>query len=208
MGHVKAFQILSHNPLLITPNPLLIVSSCLSLLLLGHQTSDPQCFFRFWTSYQITNKGAKPSPLTHQSIFGGYDWLTILILVESKTFGKQLTYERDQPVSPRVLSLVVKTSHRYWKILTPPKLGSKKTGLIIAFTIALTLDVKIVWFGRQVAVCVQKRHQNAIFGCSWFQKFNFDCLLLKLLIYSQTTENIFKFVCPLLIQSSIMISGN
>ena len=40
-----------------------------------------------------------------------------------------------------------------------------------------------------------------------FQKFNFDCLLLKLLICSPKTENILKFVCPLWIQSSIMISG-
>ena len=48
---------------------------------------------------------------------------------------------------------------------------------IIAFRIALTFHVKIVWFGCQVAV-VQKRHKNAIFGCSWFQKFTFDCLLL------------------------------
>ena len=77
----------------------------------------------------------------------------------------------------------------------------------MAFRIAMTLDVKIVWFGRQVAVCVQKRHKSAIFGCSWFQKFNFDCLLLKLLICLSTTENIFKFVCPLLTQSFIMILG-
>ena len=91
--------------------------------------------------------------------------------------------------------------------MTPPKLGPKKTVSIIAFRIALTLDVKIVWFGRQVAVCVQKRHKNAIFGCSWFQKFNFDCLLLKLLICSPKTESIFKFVCPLLTQSSNLISG-
>ena len=95
----------------------------------------------------------------------------------------------------------------FLKILTPPKLGPKKTVSIIAFRIALTLDVKIVWFGRQVAVCVQNWHKNANFGSSWFQKFNFDCLLLKLLICSQITENIFKFVCPLLTQSSIMISG-
>jgi hypothetical protein len=60
----------------------------------------------------------------------------------------------------------------------PPKLGSKKTVAIIAFRIAWTLDVKILWFGRQVAACVQKRHKNEIFGCSWFQKFNFDCLLI------------------------------
>ena len=48
----------------------------------------------------------------------------------------------------------------------------KKTSLIIAFRIALTLDVQIVWFGRQMAVCVQKQHKNAIFECSPFQKFN------------------------------------
>ena len=76
--------------------------------------------------------------------------------------------------------------------------------LVIALRIALTLDVKIVWFGCQVAVCVKKRHKNAFFGCSWFQKFN---LLHKLLICSAKTENIFKFVCPLWTKSSIMISG-
>jgi hypothetical protein len=70
--------------------------------------------------------------------------------------------------------------------------------LIIAFRIARTLDVKIVWFSRQVAVCVQKWHKNADFGCSWFQKFNFDFLVLKLQINSTTTEKIFKFMCPLL----------
>ena len=50
--------------------------------------------------------------------------------------------------------------------------------MIIALKIALKFNVKIVWFGSQVAVYVQKRHKNAIFGCSWYQKFNFDCLLL------------------------------
>ena len=58
----------------------------------------------------------------------------------------------------------------------PPKQGPKKPLSIIAFRIALTIVVKIVWFCRQVAACVQKRHKNAIFECSWFQKFNIDCL--------------------------------
>ena len=93
------------------------------------------------------------------------------------------------------------------KISDPPKLGPKKTVLIIAFRITLTLDITIVWFVRHLTVCVQKRHKNAFFGCSRFQKFNFDCLLLKLLICSRTTENIFTFECPLLTQSSIIISG-
>ena len=35
---------------------------------------------------------------------------------------------------------------------------------VIAFRIAVTLDVKIGWFGRQVAVFVNKRHKNAILG--------------------------------------------
>ena len=72
--------------------------------------------------------------------------------------------------------------------MTPPKLGPKKIVSIIAIRIAMTLDVKIVWFGRHAAVCVQKWHKSAIFGCSWFQKFNFNCLLLKLLICSPSTE--------------------
>ena len=50
----------------------------------------------------------------------------------------------------------------------PPKIGPQKTVSIIAFRIALTLDVKIVCFGCQVAVSVQKRHKNAIFWCSRF----------------------------------------
>ena len=93
------------------------------------------------------------------------------------------------------------------KILTPPKLGPKKNVSIIAFRIALTLDVTIEWFGCQVAVCVNKRNKNAIFGCSRFQKFNFDYFLLKLLIWLPKTENIFNFECPLKTQSSIGISG-
>jgi hypothetical protein len=59
----------------------------------------------------------------------------------------------------------------------PPTLGPKKIVSIIAFRISFTLDVKIVWFGRQVAVCVKKWHKNAIFGFSLVQKFNFDFFL-------------------------------
>ena len=42
----------------------------------------------------------------------------------------------------------------------------------------MKLDVNILRFGHQVAVCVKKRHKNAIFGCSRFYKFNSVCLLL------------------------------
>ena len=93
------------------------------------------------------------------------------------------------------------------KNLITPKLGPKNTVSVIAFRIAWTLDVKIVWFSRQVAVCVQKQPKNTIFGCSWFQKFNFDGLLLKLPICSLKTENIFNTTHPLWAQSSSIISG-
>ena len=43
--------------------------------------------------------------------------------------------------------------------------------LIIAFRITLIIDVKSVCFGRHMAVCVQKWHKNAVFGCSWLQLF-------------------------------------
>ena len=72
----------------------------------------------------------------------------------------------------------------------------------------LTLDVKIVWFDCQVAVCVRKWHKNAISGCSQIPKFNFECLLHNLMISLIKTYNIFKFVCPLCTNSSIMIVDN
>ena len=61
---------------------------------------------------------------------------------------------------------------------------------------ASTLDVKIVWFGHQVDVCVKKQHQNAIFGYGRFLNFNFDCLLLELFICLPKTEMILNFVYP------------
>ena len=87
-----------------------------------------------------------------------------------------------------------KAPHCKSKTLTPPKLGAKITVLVIAFRIALTLKVNILWFGCQGTVCVKKRNINAIFGCSWFQQFNLDCWQHKLLIGSPKTEYIFSFV--------------
>ena len=49
------------------------------------------------------------------------------------------------------------------KILTPPKLGPKKTVSVIAFQIAMTIDVKSLRFGHQVAVCVKKWHKKGNF---------------------------------------------
>ena len=77
------------------------------------------------------------------------------------------------------------------KILTTPKLGPKKTVSVITFRIALTVDVKILWFVCQVAVCVNKRYKSALFGCSQIQKLNFNCLLHRLLICLTKTGNIF-----------------
>ena len=50
------------------------------------------------------------------------------------------------------------------------------TVAFIAFRIALTPIVNILWFGCQKAFYVNKRHNNAIFWCSKFRKINFDCL--------------------------------
>ena len=47
-------------------------------------------------------------------------------------------------------------------------MGPKNTVPLIALRIALTLDGKIAWFGCQMAVCINKRYKNAIFGCSNF----------------------------------------
>ena len=52
---------------------------------------------------------------------------------------------------------------------------------VIDFRIALKLDVKVVWFGCQKAVFVNKLHAKAFFGWNKFQKVNFGCLLLKAL---------------------------
>ena len=43
--------------------------------------------------------------------------------------------------------------------------------------------VKKTVFWCPMAVCVNKWHSNAMFGCCQFQKFNFACSLLKLLFY-------------------------
>ena len=99
--------------------------------------------------------------------------------------------ETGQLVSPRVLSLIEEKTHSIWKQnLNFPKRGTKKNVSVIALRIAMTLDVKILQFCHQVALCVKKQHKNAIFGCSWFQKFNFVCLLLRPMICSSKTVSI------------------
>ena len=51
-GLHKGFQFLCVCPLV-----RLSVSASRSLLLHGHYTSDPKYFYRFWTSYKVTNRG-------------------------------------------------------------------------------------------------------------------------------------------------------
>ena len=93
-------------------------------------------------------------------------------------------------------------------MLTTPKLGPKEIVSFIAFRKALTLDVKIVWFGCHVAVCVNKQHKSALFGCNRIPNLNFDCLLYRLLMFcSSKTGNIFNFLCPLWTLSSSSTSG-
>ena len=87
----------------------------------------------------------------------------------------------------------------------PLILVREKKMSVIAFRIALTLDIKMVWFGCQVAVCVKKWHTNAFVRCSRFQKVNFDCLLHKLLICSPTTKKHLK--CLSWTMSFIIFSG-
>ena len=50
-----------------------------------------------------------------------------------------------------------------------PLIWSQKTVSVITFRIALTLDVKIGWFGHQVAVCINKRQKMQIVGVVGFK---------------------------------------
>ena len=58
------------------------------------------------------------------------------------------------------------------------ELGPKETVSVIAFRISLTLDVKIGWVGRQVAVYVNKQHKMQTFGVVGFKSSTLtDCCL-------------------------------
>ena len=106
-----------------------------------------------------------------------------------------LKRESSQSVLEYSLSLK-KLSNVYMTFWPPIYLVPKKVSFI-AFIIALTHDVKILWFGHQKAIFVNNWHKNAIFGCSQYQKFNFSCLLFKILFYFPKTEIILKLVYPL-----------
>ena len=101
-------------------------------------------------------------------------------------------YDKFQPVSTRGLSLVetkvfveqplaspglLKTYQQKLKILTSPTVGPIRTTWFIAFRFGLTLGDKIAWFGRQMAVSVNKRQYKAILRCSQFQKITWGCYL-------------------------------
>ena len=68
---------------------------------------------------------------------------------------------------------------------------------LLGSRILLTLHVKIVWFGCQRAVFVNKRHTNAIFGCIQFQKVDFGCLLLNFLFNLQKKLKTYLNGCTL-----------
>ena len=71
--------------------------------------------------------------------------------------------------------------------------------------IELTLDVTIVWFGSQKAVCVNKQHEVKLLGVVNFksvQLLMFNAQALDLFTKTKD-ETIFNFVYPL----SIMLSG-
>ena len=73
-----------------------------------------------------------------------------------------------------------KTSKLKYKILTTPKIGPKKTLPIIAFRLALTIDVQVAWFGCQMAVCVNKRIKMRFWVLSISKfKFKFKVLFTK-----------------------------
>ena len=108
----------------------------------------------------------------------------------------QITRGSSQSQQDKSLSLKKTSKLKKIKILTTPKLGAKKTVIVIAFIIVSSLDVKVVRVGRQKAVCVNKWHKNANFGLSRFQKFNFDGLLIKLLICSSKAEK-YSALCVL-----------
>ena len=95
--------------------------------------------------------------------------------------------------SAPAFSLSLKKPPTVNKRFGPPLKFVLITVSVIAFIIAVILDVKIRWFDCQVAVCVNKRHKIQMLGVV-VSKVNFDCLLLKLLICSPETENIFSVV--------------
>ena len=78
----------------------------------------------------------------------------------------QTTYDRVQPVSPRVVeySLSMEKRPALNKKFTPKKHDTNKNVLVLAYMISLTLDLKIVWFGCWGAVCINKQYENAILG--------------------------------------------
>ena len=71
--------------------------------------------------------------------------------------------KRPSQSAPEYSLLLKKTCQGKCITRIPLKLGVKKTVLVIAFRIALTLYV-IIWFGRQVTDCVKKRQFLGVVG--------------------------------------------
>ena len=68
----------------------------------------------------------------------------------------------------KVIYLVEKTCQLKYYFLDAPIVGPKKNVTVIAFIIALLLDVKTAWFVCQMAVFVNLQHTNTVFRQSKF----------------------------------------
>ena len=91
--------------------------------------------------------------------------------------------------SQSVLSPVEKTSKSILKILTNPKLKPKKCVVHRYHNCIDTLCQNCMVWLWDGYLCYQKANKYFFFKCSGFQKFNFSCLPIKLLIYLPKSES-------------------
>ena len=100
-------------------------------------------------------------------------------------------YKRVQQVTTQGVVLVEKKlSNPNTICWTPQELVAKRTVSFIAFRISWRLDVKLVFFGCHMAVCVNKRHKMQLLGVVQFKgKF---CMLdaLALVLPTKNWEHI------------------
>ena len=117
-------------------------------------------------------------------------------------------------LSHRICFCKSQTLNACWKnfptkynTLTTSKNVPKKTVPIIAFTIVFTLDIKIAWFGSQMAVFV-KVIQMQFFGVVNFKSSTLAiCCLISCLFYVPNPETISKLLYSLWTGPSIIIIG-
>ena len=116
-------------------------------------------------------------------------------------------YERNQPVSPRVLSLVEKKPPLIF-FLNWPSLKKVPKKPCQTYISELLWHLMSEFYALVIRWLFASRNGiHAIFGMSRFQKFNIVCLLLPASIFSSKSLSIFNFVCPLWTWSVIRIWG-